>query len=91
MFKLIIYVYVFEMREAKYYSKNFRNYGYFIQTMGNSDYKLETIEFTDEYNRKWILNNRYYRKNNKLFMVEWKCINGSIEKNGVLNKKNKKE
>lgn len=79
------------MKEAKYYSKNFENYGYIIRTMMNSDYKLETIEFTDEHNRKWILKKRYCKKNNKLFLVEWKCIFDSFEKNGILQKKSKKE
>jgi hypothetical protein len=78
------------MREAKYYSKNFGNYGYIIRTMGNSDYKLETIEFTDEHHRKWILKKRYCKKNNNsLLETEWKCVCDSFEKKGIIQKKNK--
>jgi len=76
------------MREAKFYSKNFGNYGYIIRTMTNSDYKLETIEFTDEYNRKWILKKRYC-KNNKNDQIEWKCVYDTLEKKGIIQKKNK--
>ena len=79
------------MKEVKYYFKNFVNYQHIIRTMGNSDYKLETIEFTDEHNRKWIFKNRYCRNKNKLFLVEWKCIFDSFEKSGILKKKSKKE
>jgi hypothetical protein len=77
------------MREAKFYSKNFGNYGYIIRTMTNSDYKLETIEFTDEYNRKWFLKKRYcIKNNNSLLETEWICIYDSLEKKGIIQKKN---
>lgn len=79
------------MKEVKYYLNNYTNYHHIIRTMGNSDYKLETIEFTDEYNRKWIFKNCFYKKNNKLYMVEWKCIFDSFEKQGILRKKSEKE
>jgi len=75
-------------REAKIYLKNIWNYGHFIQTIENSDYKLETIEFTDEHTRQWIFKKKYCKKhNNKLLQIEWKCKYDTFEKKGIIQKK----
>jgi hypothetical protein len=80
------------MKEAKYYSKHFGNYGYIIRTMGSSEYKIETIEFTDEHNRKWIFKNRYSKmNNNSLLETEWKCIYDSLEQKGIISKLKKEK
>lgn len=77
-------------REAKFYFKHIGNYGHFIQTIENSDYKIETIQFTDENNRQWIFKNRFCKKtNNSLLDTEWKCVYDTLEKKGIIHKKNK--
>jgi len=70
-------------REAKIYFKNIGNYGHFIQTIENSDYKLETIEFIDEHKRQWIFKNKYCKKNNNK-LIEWKCKYDTFEKKGII-------